>query len=115
MSSKNTLTNIAGLFLFAVITAVSVLAVDMLVLLLLDLLRNASTLVLLLFFEGLAMMLVSTAGWGVKEHRIFVAGWKRAKIYHVSYSPRYPSFWLIVALAGLMLIFIDLYLVSQYY
>jgi len=103
------------MFFFALIIAVSVLSVDLLVLLLLDFLKNVDTLLALLFWEGFAMMLVGAARWGMREHEFFVVGWKRAEIHHVSYSPRYPGFWLSVAIAGLMLIFIDLYLVSQHY
>jgi len=108
--------DVTRLFVYAFIVAVSVLAVDMLGLFLLDLLKNADTVLLLIFLEAVAMMLVGTVGWGHREHEFPVVGWwKRTEIHHVRYRPRYPSFRLVIAMAGLMLMFIDVYLFSQYY
>ena len=110
LNSTGAMRNVAGVFLLALIMTVTVFAADLLFLLPLDLLKNVETLISVLFYEGFALMLVGAAGWGFGEHEFFVLGWRRAKIYHVSKSPRYPNFWLSVALAGLFLIFIDLYL-----
>lgn len=103
------------MFLFALVIAVTVFAVDLLFLLPLDLLGNLDTLISVLFYEAAALLLVGAAGWGFREHEPVVIGWKESKIYHIRRSPRYPDFWLAVALAGLFLIFIVLYLFGQRY
>ena len=115
MNSTRAPLNIAGVFLLALFITVSILAIDLLFLLPLDLPKNVETWISVLFYEGFALMLVGAAGWGFGEHEPIVLGWKRPKIYYVNRSPRYPNFWLSVALAGLFLIFINLYLFGQHY
>lgn len=115
MNSTRAPLNVAGVFFFALIILVSLLVVDLLFLLLFDLFENVDALISILFYEGFAMMLVGAAGWGFGEHESFVLGWKRPKTYNVNKSPRYPNFWLSVAVAGLLMILIDLYLFGQHY
>ena len=109
LNSTSVPPSLAGIFFFALIIAVFVFIVDLLFF------RSAETLISVVFYEAFALLLVGAAGWGEREHDFFTAGWKRAKTYRVDRTPRYPDFWLSVALAGLFLIFIDLYLVWQLY
>ena len=107
--------DVARIFIYAFITAIVVLTIDLFALLMLDLLTDANMLPMLLFWEGFLMMLVGAAGWGAQEHYSFTVGWKRPEIHHVNMRPRYPVFCLSLAVAGVMLFLVSLYLIGQRY
>jgi len=107
--------NVANVFFFALVIAVSLLVIDLFFFVLLDLLKNAEALLILLLCEGFVLLFVGSATWSTGEHEFVVLGFRRPKIYHLSYSPRYPDLYLSIAIAGVLLILVAVYLVGQYY
>lgn len=108
-------TEVAWVFFFTVLIAGAVLAVDFVALLLLNLHMNVGVWIILLFVEGLVMMLFGAAVWGEGEHIFYTAGWRRPHIYHVRLRPQISGFWVSVAMAGVVLFILCVYLNSQRY
>ena len=114
-SVPNSLIDVAVLILYAVVMVVVVLAADSFALLLLNLQTDAGTWITLLLSEAVGMLLVSVAGWGIREYEHIPIGWKDTRIIHLRLTPRYPGFWLSMGIAGAILIIICAYLVTVFY
>jgi hypothetical protein len=112
---SGTLAIFARMLFHSGIIAVAVLAVDVIVLLFLNLLTNLGTWVIVLLAESVVLMSFGTGEAYRRQHSWVVVGYKRPSKTHVSGRPSKPWFAFKVAMAGLMMFILCLYLISQHY
>ena len=95
----------------------AILAVDVVALWLLGLPMDVETWVTLLFWEGLVMIAFGVGVWGGGQIAWRpTAGWRSSRTYCIWVKLRYVDFWIqSVAVAGLLLFILNLYLISQHY
>jgi len=107
---------VARMIISAIIIFLAILAVDVVALRLLSLPMDVETWVTLLFWEGLVMIAFGVGVWGGGQLKWGpTAGWRSPRTYRIWVRLRYVDFWTSVALAGLLLFILSLYLISQHY
>jgi hypothetical protein len=114
--SESLLVHVARIIVFAIIIFVAVLAVDAFVLWLLNLVWNTDLWIILMWWEGIAMAFLGSAVW--QYVHVYVPPWAlpkpiSTKLYRIKLKVQHPSFWLSVAMAGLMLILVG-FLIWQF-
>jgi hypothetical protein len=99
-----------GLISYVVMFVVVVLVDDSVALLLLNLQADVGIWFMLLISEAFVMVVSCVFGWGLIEHKKIPVGWKETSIIRLRLTPRQPWFWFCVGMAGVVLIFICMYL-----
>jgi hypothetical protein len=112
---SETFTLFAAMLFHSVIIAVVVLAVDVVVLLLLNLLTDLGTWIIILLVESAVLMSFGLAEAYRRQHSYIVVGYKRPSKIHVSGRHSKPRFAFQMAMASLVLFIFWLYLMSQHY
>jgi hypothetical protein len=109
--SESLLVHVARTIVFTIIIFVAVLAVDAVVLWLLNLLWNTDLLTMLLWWEGIAMTFLGGAAWQRihaygREARISLPKPMETKLYRIKLKVQHPWFCFSLVVAGLMLILV---------
>jgi len=105
--SESLLVHVARTIVFTIIIFVAVLAVDAVVLWLLNLLWNTDLWIMLLWWEGIAMAFIGGAAWQYMHAYAaerFLPKPMRTKLYRIKPKVHHPWFCFCLAVAGLMLI-----------
>lgn len=109
--SEGVLVFVVRIVLFTIIMFASILAIDVLLLWLLDL--DESTWLTLLFWEGVIMAFFGGAvGWREGPEPIFTPLGK--PLTTVKWKYRYPWFWVSLGMAGFLLILLSAYIGLQH-
>jgi hypothetical protein len=116
--SESLLVHVARTIVFTIIIFVAVLAVDAVVLWLLNLLWNTDLWIMLLWWEGIAMAFLGGAAWQFMhaygaERSYFLPKPMRTKLYRIKLKVQHPWFCFSLAMAGLMLILVG-FLIWQF-
>jgi len=114
--AESILAFVARIIISAIIIFLAILAVDVVAFWLLKLPLDVEIWITLLFWEGVVMIAFGVAGWGGGQVNWGpTAGWRSPCTYRIWVRLGYVDFWTSVALAGLSLFILSLYLISQHY